>query len=374
MRKFSRSAVLTLIAAVAASAAVPYPLGKGLESLDMPFADSFLVSGRVEESYADDEMTGAEAILVFGMMLPDGSYELDTTRQIVIGFPTGYLVTTDSAGLPRRMRSRFDGLGTSSFTTSERRYDTQGRVVLELGTTSISSDLEFEFDQTFADTVRWTWTHSGCADDQESDTLRVWSVDAQGRCASADVRVLSGAGSVATGYTDRILWQGDALAGALRLQGTDTLLRDVFTLDAHGNVTEEVSYEKVEGEWVLTARDSFVYVDGKLDLVRMKEYTEGVVSSDLQFKSTRTRTGVSFAARPGTRWIAVGRDDGVVSFANRSTESVVVDLLDAQGRRVHALTLGAGSAATWSAAPKGPLFWRARGASLEASGRLSGVR
>lgn len=374
MRDFFRSAVLTLAAATAASAEVNYPLGKGLESLDLPFADSFLVSGRVEESYADDEMTGAEAKLLFEQLIPDGNYELDTIRQIVIGFPTGYLVTTDSAGLPSRMTSRFDGMGTSSLATSARRYDAQGRVVMELGTTTVSSSLELPFDPVYADTIRWTWTHPGCADDQESDTLRVWSVDAQGRCASADVRVVSEEGSVATGYTDKILWQGNVLAGALRLQGTDTLLRNVFTVDARGMVTEDVSYEKIDGEWILTSRDSFVYVDGKMDLLKSKEYTDGVVTSDIQFKSTRSRTGVSFAGRPGTRWIAVERDEGVVSFANRSTGSVVVDLLDAQGRRVHALTLGAGSTATWDAAPKGPLFWRARGASVEASGRLSGLR
>jgi hypothetical protein len=372
MRLCSPISWMTLIAAAAASADFSYPLGKGLESLDLPFADSFVVSGRFEQSYADEEMTGEMALLVFGMMLPDGGYELDTTRQVVIGLPTGYLVTTDSAGLPRQLRSRFEGLGTSTFTTSERRYDAQGRAVMEVGTTSLTSAVEFEFDQDIADTIRWTWRNPGCADDQESDTLRLWSVDAQGRCASSDVRVLSGAGSVSTGLVDKILWQGDVLVGAVRLQGTDTLARSVIAVDGRGNVIEDVSFEKIEGEWVLTARDSFVYVDGKLDLIKMKEYTEGVVSSDLQFKSTRTRTGVVAAHRSGASWIAVARTGSEVSFSNRSTQLVVIDLVDSRGRRLDGIAVAAGSTGVWNNDAKGPVFWRARSSARTTSGIVPG--
>jgi len=374
MRKFSFYALVILIAAGTASAEISIPQGKGFESLDIPKADSFVVSGRIEASYADEGMTGAVAMQTFGMVLAEGTYEIDTLRQVLIGAPSGSMVTSDSAGLRHRSRMEVAALGSNTITLCERHYDAQGRAVLEIDSTSETLDFAIGSDSVSSDTLRWTWTHPGCADDQEGDTLRIWSVDGQGRCATAEVRKVTGATSVPTGLVDKFVWQGSALAGALRLQGTDTLLREVFTVDGQGNVTEQVSYVKVDGVWSLVERDSYEYVEGRLDAVKLNGYEGGVAVHLIQFQSASRKTGIRPIARSARSWIAARRDRNAVSFENASTEIVAIELLDAQGRRLDALTVPAGSRSTWNSAPNGTVFWRARTSFGEVSGMLPLIR
>jgi hypothetical protein len=372
MRNFNLHALLTLIAATTASAEFSAPLGKGLESLDFSYVDSFVVSGGYQASYAEESLSGEAAKELFAANLPEGGYTLDTARRIVTYLPQGWMVTTDSAGLQSESKSSVLVGDVATIQMKKRVYDEQRRPIGELDAT-ITKNLNGAVSPIAYDSMLWVWTHSGCADDFAKDTLRIWSVDAQGRCDTARLAVHLQSDPVYLDLVDKIVWQGDHPSMALRLQGADTLLRDAYTFDLRGRVVQSDSYGKDRGRWVLQESHSYAYVEDRLDRISLVAYDTGGLQQRLDFQSTRSRTGVSPVSRPGTRWMATRQEGDVVSFTNRSSESAAIDLFDAHGRRLDALVVPAGSTVR-RAALKGQVFWRARTSFGDVSGMLPVVR
>ncbi len=356
---------LPILLAAAMHADVTLPQGKEFLSLDIPPADSFVVSGFEVHSYVDMKFTGLQAIQYFGIVFPEGGYQLDTVQKTITTQIAGYLRTEDSAGLQwaARFEAGTGALGVASET--KRHFDSQRRPVLEITTIFYPEDRGESYD-----TIQWTWSHPGCADDLKNDTLRVWSVDAQGRCSTAEVMDVAEGGRAPTGYTDHIVWNGSAIAAAYRLEGTDTLLKDVFSVDGNGNVTEDISWEKWGSTWVLTDRDTFVYRDGKLDRVVQTSYEDGRPMHRMVYQSTRGTTGVVVPRRASSRWIEARREGEMVVFENRSAQAVAIELRDANGRQVGRLQVAPGSRASWTGRV-GQVFWKAKAVSWEASGRLA---
>lgn len=347
------SLVLLAIAVVSADELRP-PLGKGLEELDFHKVDSFVLSIRHEQSYAENGWTGGVAREVFAQMFPEDAFELDTNRQILTLLGGGFLATNDSAGLQRELRMVVQ-IGGQPFDQYIRRiHDSLGRPKAEL-------DLELDPDspgsEPQGDTILWLWENPGCAHDLVGDTARAWSVDAQGRCDTAPVLFMRGGLPEITGMVDRVVWNGELPSGFVRTSGTDTLGRVEYQFDDRGRLRQKSEFVRDGGRLQLLGMETYRYAESGLQSFSFEVHDGPGVVAYWEFQSTRLQVGVAPRQERASNRVSVRRDGGVLVFSNSGATRCAVELFDPVGNRLGSVLVPAGGEAGWKAGA-GAILWK----------------
>lgn len=371
MRRFLLAS-LVLVGAALAPAQITYPLGKGMP--DIGLKDPTGMFGTFDTLYVDASTTfrygkagqsdSAFREMQGGFLDP---WIIDTVAKTATVEDQGVLVRLDSSGFSVGMNGTYTySTGATSQATIRYGYTPQGARAIDVYGFVLRGKTD---SMASKDTVRWVWTHPGCADAYQGLERWAWEVDAEGRC-STGVRSSRYSGDWSEEESMHLRWRDGRVVRAWTQLGTDTIEIEEWNWDGEGRLASLTGRrgDSTRGSAVQT----FQYEEGVMVASRLVRGGSDALQSLVATMTTIRPANLGLrASSPRQAPVTARRDGAVLRFSNTGSEAVEIQVSTVRGERVGVLRLDVGREAMLPVtSTSAMLVWSAKGRSASARGTV----